>query len=562
MDLARYLVQAVKRFPEATAVVDDQVRWSYRDLYDEVTAVAANLQQLDAAPPLGAKELKRASQASLRAPTPPKPGDHVLVVLKNSRENLVIYWACQLLGFIYTPVNFRMPPGELAYCITDSDPRFVMYEEANRATVEAALKQAQSSAMAFAVGSGTGANTYAELSRRGTRVSMAPPPVGRDQSGPYAPHSGTTLQPVPAIADDAIAIMLYTSGTTGRPKGVPRSHLNEASAAEAHIIQNVYTLFESTIAVMPFYHTMGMRTLLSTTFLNGKLVLLPDYEPQAALELLAKEKVTSLYLVPTLYYDLVSCPQFDQYDLRALTNLGYAGAAMTSSLTQTCFERFHPKIFVNHFGSSEVYTFTICSWLDRKPTCAGRPGFHEDVRIVTADPTRYVLPDEVVDIDTPGEVIVSLSSPEAFKGYWHRPDANEKAIRQGWYFTGDLGVWDQDGDLWVQGRVDDMLISGGENIHPLEVEDILAQHPKVAEVAVAGLPDERWGHIAVAFVVPADTSLTAEELDLFCIANPHLARFKRPKRYVFVKQIPKSPVGKILRRKLQAGEYELYDIPI
>src|SRR5207253_5754510 len=134
-------------------------------------------------------------------------------------------------------------------------PRFVMYEEANRATVEAALKQAQSSAMAFAVGSGTGANTYAELSRR-----------------------GTTLQPVPSIADDAIAIMLYTSGTTGRPKGVPRSHLNEASAAEAHIIQNVYTLFESTIAVMQFYHTMGMRTLLSTIFLYGTLVLLTDYE--------------------------------------------------------------------------------------------------------------------------------------------------------------------------------------------------------------------------------------------------------------------------------------------
>ena len=516
MDLAKYFVQAVKRFPEATAVVDDQVRWSYRDLYDEVAAVAANLQQLGTT-----------------------PGDHVLVVLKNSRENLVIYWACQLLGLIYTPVNFRMPPGELAYCINDADPRFVMYEEANRATIEAALKQAQSSARAFAVGTSTGAGTYAELLRR-----------------------GASLQPVPPIPDDAIAIMLYTSGTTGRPKGVPRSHLNECSAAEAHIIQNVYTLFESTIGVMPFYHTMGMRTLLSTTFLNGKLVLLPDYEPQAALELLDREKVTCLYLVPTLYYDLVSQPQLDRYDLRALTRLGYAGAAMTSSLTQTCFERFQPKVFVNHFGSSEVYTFTICSWLDRKPTCAGRPGFHEDVRIVTADPTRKVLPDEVVGIDTPGEVIVSLSSPEAFKGYWHRPDADEKAIRQGWYFTGDLGLWDNDGDLWVQGRVDDMLISGGENIHPLEVEDVLARHPKVAEVAVAGLPDERWGHIVAAFIVPADTSLTAEELDQFCLANPQLARFKRPKRYIFVKEVPKSPVGKILRRKLQAGEYEIYDISV
>ncbi len=528
MHLAQYFVQAVKRFPEATAAVDDQVRWSYRDLYEEVWTVAANVQQLGV-----------------------KQGDHVLVVLKNHRENLVIYWTCQLLGLIYTPVNFRMSLAELAYCIGDAAPVLVFYEEENRATMEAALKQAQSSARACAVGASSGSDPH-------------------DKSGGYEQlrRRGASLQAVPPLSDDAIAIMLYTSGTTGRPKGVPRSHLNEASAAEAHIIQNQYTLFESTIGVMPFYHTMGMRTLLVTTFLNGKLVLLPSrdksgsYEPQAALELLALENITSLYLVPTLYYDLANHPQLDQYDLRALTKIGYAGAAMTSTLTQACFERFRPKVFVNHFGSSEVYTFTICSWLDRKPTCAGRPGFHEEIRIVTADPTRHVLPDEVVGTDTPGEVIVSLSSPEAFKGYWHRPDVNEKALRQGWYFTGDVGVWDEDGDLWVQGRVDDMLISGGENIHPLEVEEVLARHPKVAEVAVAGLPDERWGQIVAAFVVPADTSLTAEELDRFALANPQLARFKRPRRYLFIKEVPKSAVGKILRRKLQAGEYDFFDTPV
>jgi 2-furoate---CoA ligase len=181
------------------------------------------------------------------------------------------------------------------------------------------------------------------------------------------------------------------------------------------------------------------------------------------------------------------------------------------------------------------------------------------VRIVTADPTRRVLPDEVVEPGVPGEVIVSLTSPEAFHGYWQRPDATETAIREGWYFTGDVGIWDEEGDLWVQGRVDDMLISGGENIHPLEVEDVLAKHPKVQDVAVCGLPDERWGQAVSAFVVPGDATLTAEELDQFCLASSELANFKRPRRYIFVKAVPKSAVGKILRRKLQTGEYEPYE---
>src|SRR6266566_9449693 len=250
MHLARYFIQAVKRFPEATALADDQVRWSYQNLYEEVSAVAANVQQLSM-----------------------KQGDHALVVLKNHRENLVIYWTCQFLGLIYTPVNFRMSLAELVYCIGDAEPVLVFYEKENRLTIEAALKQTQSSARAYAVGASSGSDTFEQLRRR-----------------------GASLQAVPTLADDAIAIMLYTSGTTGRPKGVPRSHLNEARAAEAHIIQNQYTLFESTIGVMPFYHTMGMRTLLVTTFLNGKLVLLPaydksgGYEPEAALELLAQEE--------------------------------------------------------------------------------------------------------------------------------------------------------------------------------------------------------------------------------------------------------------------------------
>src|SRR5215472_2993430 len=254
MHLAQYFVQAVNRFPEAIAIVDDQVRWSYRDLYKEVSTVAANVQQLGV-----------------------KQGNHVLVVLKNHRENLVIYWTCQLLGLIYTPVNFRMSLAELAYCIGDAEPVLAFYEEENRSIIEAALKQAQSSARAYAV------------SRGDPRVTKHSADARSDLDVfEQLRRPGVSMQAVAPPTDDAIAIMLYTSGTTGRPKGVPRSHLNEASAAEAHIIQNQYTLFESTIGVMPFYHTMGMRTVLVMTFLNGKLVLLPDYEPQAALELIAR----------------------------------------------------------------------------------------------------------------------------------------------------------------------------------------------------------------------------------------------------------------------------------
>jgi 2-furoate---CoA ligase len=155
-----------------------------------------------------------------------------------------------------------------------------------------------------------------------------------------------------------------------------------------------------------------------------------------------------------------------------------------------------------------------------------------------------------------GELITSLESDEAFAGYWQRRDADARALRGGWYFTGDLGYRDGDGDYWVTGRVDDMIISGGENVYPIEVEDVLARHPDVSEAAVVGLPDEKWGQAVTAFVVPRRSGLTAAELDAHCRASPDLAAFKRPKRVVFVRAIPKSPVGKILRRLLQAGEFE------
>ena len=182
-------------------------------------------------------------------------------------------------------------------------------------------------------------------------------------------------------------------------------------------------------------------------------------------------------------------------------------------------------------------------------------GLGQQLRVVRADADERVGPDEVVPQGETGEIIASMAALDAFTGYWKRPDADEKAIREGWYYTGDLGRFDEEGEIAVLGRVDDMVISGGENIYPEEIEDLLAKCALVRGVSVIGMADARWGQKIVAFIEPADESANAEALDAYCL-DSGLARFKRPKDYVFIKEIPRSASGKLLRRRLRTGEYE------
>lgn len=223
---------------------------------------------------------------------------------------------------------------------------------------------------------------------------------------------------------------------------------------------------------------------------------------------------------------------------------------MTEGLLRALEAAFRPELFVNHYGSSEIYTFTVEMEAARKPGSAGKAGLNQWVRVVrfgSHDPEALAAPGEE------GEIIALAASDEAFEGYWRRPEADARALRGGWYFTGDTGYFDADGDLFVTGRVDDMIITGGENVSPVEIESVLSLHPAVAEVAVAGLPEPRLGQVVTAFI-RRRAPVEAAALDAHCLASG-LARFKRPRRYVFVAEIPKSPVGKILRRKLLAGEY-------
>jgi 2-furoate---CoA ligase len=293
------------------------------------------------------------------------------------------------------------------------------------------------------------------------------------------------------------------------------------------------------------------------SLIGGAFICLRRFDVPHALSLIAAERVTNLYLVPTLYHDLIHHPLFAASDVRSVRKLGFAGAPMTDGLLKALQRAFKPDLFVNHYGCSEIYTFTIEQNAVAKPGSAGRAGLNQMMRVVKLGAESV---DDVAATGEEGQIIALLAGDESFEGYWRRPEADAAALRQGWYFTGDTGFVDADGDMFVTGRIDDLIITGGENISPVEIESCLSLHAAVSEVAVVGLPDERWGKIVTAFI-KRRAAVEAEELEAFCRTSG-LAGFKRPRRYVFVAEMPKSPVGKLLRRMLVAGEYQREHGPV
>jgi 2-furoate---CoA ligase len=497
---------ASERYPGREAVVDAERRYRYAEWNERINRLAWGLLGLGV-----------------------HPGDRLVMMLKNREETAAAHWAMQKIGAVATPINWRYGPVDVEYVMRDAAATAVLCEAVSREAVLAAQASFADLSLIFVGGS---------------------PPNGMLPLEDLI-TGGSPLEPNIEVRESDLSVMLYTSGTTGRPKGVPRTHRAEHAAATAHVIQSRIAMFDRTLGAMPFYHTMGVRSMLAMAILNGCLVIQTDWDPTVALALLEQERVNSLYLVPTLYHDLINAPGFFGRDLSRLRKLGYAGAPMSEALTRRLVEALAPQVFVNHLGSTEVYTFTICDRVREKPTCAGRAGINAGVRVVRADVTARVGPDDVVAPGETGELIVGVDSDEAFGGYWNRPDADARAIRQGWYFTGDLVYEDAEGDLYVLGRVDDMIISGGENIYPAEVEEVLLRHPGVDDVAVVGLPDERLGQQVTAFVVAKGDRPSPDDLDRHCRQARDLPDFRRPRRYRFVPSLPRSPTGKLLRRQLR-----------
>ena len=508
MDLGTAFDVAVAREPKALALVDGELSRDFVSWQDEIRRVASGLSALG---------LTR--------------GHHLVCVMANRYEMATLYWGCQMLGAVFTPFNWRATSDDIAFVLSDSEPHLIAFDDATAVAVQVAKNEVGLPEEALiSVGDSLPGTSFSDLLKFEPVVG----PVGGQESD--------------------ICLMLYTSGTTGRPKGVPRSHSAERIAASSVVAHLRYQFGDSALGVMPLFHTMGIRVLLCSTIINGAFINMRGFNAAEALRLVEVEKINSLFLVPTMFHDMLAHENLSTVDVSSVSNVAYAGMSMTNELERRCVNFLKPKIFANYYGSSEIFTFTFCDHLDRKPGAAGWPGVNQMIRVVRADADAMVKPDEILPANQIGEVIATMQSPEAFSGYWNRPDADLKAIREGWYFTGDLGYFDDDGELFLSGRIDDMIISGGENIHPEEVEDILSNCDLVSSAAVVGLPDKRWGQKVVAFIEAASQKATAKALDEFCTKST-LARFKRPRAYVFVDALPKSASGKLLRRHLRDCEY-------
>lgn len=521
MNMGKVLERTAARFPDRTAIVDPDtaVRYTYEDWNKRVAGLAASLDDHGV-----------------------QPGDRVGAILRTRVETATLYWATQRVGATFVPYNTRSAADELSFLVNNSRPKLLFFS----AIGEDAVTEARS--------------TFEETD---TFVYVDDETPASALAYDEFLDASTTSYPSYENDPDDVSIILHTSGTTGMPKGVPRTHTNTYAATTAHIIQTEMADNETTLGLMPVYHTMGLRILTASAMLGGKWVAQRSFDAEQTLSLIEDEQITSLYLVPTVYHGLIESNQLEHTDLSHTNKLAYAGTPMTEPVQQEVLDRFEPDVFVNHFGSTEVYTYSVCPWIAEKPGCAGRAGINTEVRVVEPDRSGTVSPNRTVEQGETGEVIVDATSPEAFSGYLNRPDADAESFEDGWYFTGDLGYFDEDGDLFVTGRVDDMIISGGENIYPIEVEDVLEAHDAVSESAVVGLEHERWNQVVTSFVKLADIDETthdyealAEALDAFAVDSPNLANYKRPRKYIFVGEIPKSTVGKTLKSKLRAEDIE------
>ena len=466
-----------------------------------------------------------------------RSGDRVAWTGGNHPSALETLYACGQLGAIWVPVNGRLTATEAEYVLRHSGASVVVHGR-DHGPLADALRERLPAVRAWVaaeppVAGGAGSLPYEEL-------LAAAQPVERDE---------------PVTLDDPCLVM-YTSGTTGRPKGAVLTHGNMTWNGLNQVLGMDLAQDERTLALAPLFHIGGLNGTVNPTLLRGGCaVVVRGFDPAGTLEVIESQRVTSFFAVPTMLDAMSREPGFATRDLSALRTIGAAGAPLPLPTLRTWLDR--GVTMQQAYGMTEAAPG--CTVLDsadavRKVGSAGLPVFFTDVRVVGPDGAE-VAPGEV------GEVVVS--GPNVMAGYWDDPEQTAAALREGWYHTGDAGSVDDEGFLYIRDRYKDLIISGGENVYPAEVESALLELPEVQEAAVIGVPDQTWGEAGLALVVPTPGAATDPE-QLRAALRERLAGFKVPKEVRFLTELPKTATGKIRKPDLRAryaAEYATGNAP-
>ncbi|KPF84933.1 acid--CoA ligase [alpha proteobacterium AAP38] len=441
-------------------------------------------------------------------------GDRVAILCRNRIEFFEMLFACAKMGAILVPLNWRMPAAEIRPLLTDSAPRVLFFGDED-AGVAADL----SGDVPLRVG------LDADYAQRRDATSA---------------HAGRRLWPA-----DGIWYLLYTSGTTGTPKAVIYT-FTMAMVNYINISQPIgLTARDTTLNFLPLFHTAGINLhTLPTLIIGGRVLIMPGFDVDVMLDLVAAGRVDAIFGVPAIYQMLSLHPRFASVDLTRLRSWGCGGAPLSDQLVQRFLER--GVRVCNGMGMTETGPTAFIMDPNRvaeKIGSVGKPQVLSGVRIVGPDG---------VDVK-PGEAgELWFGGPGITPGYWNRPEATAAAFSaDGWLKSGDLARCDADGFYYVVGRIKEMYISGGENVYPAEVENVLSQHPAILEAAVVGVPDEKWGEVGCAHILPrpGQTMPATDELTLFC--RERLAPFKVPKSFVMVTDFPRTAAGKVQKHRLQ-----------
>ncbi len=456
-------------------------------------------------------------------------GDRIAVLNHNCYQYIELYFASAKIGIPIVPLNYRFNPNELLYVLSDSGARALFFGKDYLATAEILLKEDLRAEHFICIDeSVSGMKSYEEM------ISGSP-----------------ATEPLMPIDEEDIAVLGYTGGTTGKPKGVMTTHRNIITSCYNNVIERALNPNAVFLNVPPLFHAGGANSMFTFSFLGATNATINSSDMSVILKTIEEHKITHLVLVPTMILSLLDHPHIEDYDLRSLKGIFYGTAPIAVGPLKKAMQLLKCE-FSQVYGMTE--TFVPVSILkaedhvldgspeeDRRMSSAGREVM--GVRVKILDDNEQ----EVAGGQT-GEIVVR--GENVMKGYWNQPELTKQVLKDGWFYTGDMGKLDEDRYLYIVDRKKDMIISGGENIYAKEVEDVLFAHPAVAQAVVIGVPDNTWGEAVKGLVIKKKGAEVGEE-ELIGFCKTRLASYKKPKSIEFLEDFPKSTAGKVLKRELR-----------